>query len=119
MTLGFSLMSLGTALAMIAPAAWFVAAGLAVSGVGFGMFTPLAQDYSARAAGALYRGITVLTWVTVVRVAQVVGPPTGSYLSDAVNARLTFGLAAIGMAVLALSWRPIRAFVHRRNGGDQ
>jgi len=119
MTLGFVLMSLGTGLAMVAPAPWFVALGLAVSGVGFGMFTPLAQDYSARAAGALYRGITVLTWVTVVRVAQVVGPPTGSFLSEAVSARLTFGLAAVGMAVLAGSWRPIRKYVHRRDVGGR
>lgn len=116
MTLGFALMGLGATLAMVAPAAWFVAVGLVVSGLGFGVFIPLAQDYSARAAGALYRGITVLTWVTVVRIAQVVGPPSGSYISEVFSPRLTFGLAAVGLAVLALSWRPIRGFVHRSQG---
>ncbi len=93
---------------VFAPAAWVVGIGLAIAGVGFGLFVPLAQEYSARAGSNLYRGVTILTWVTVVRVSQVFGPPAGSFLSDATGARVTFAIAALGMAVLAVVWRPLR-----------
>lgn len=113
-TSGFALMSAGTAVAMVAPGPWVVAAGLALAGVGFGMYVPLAQEYAARVGTAVYRGVTVLTWVTVVRIAQMTGPPVGSFLADTVGPRFTFGLAAVGLAILAVAWGPLRSAIKRR-----
>jgi ACDE family multidrug resistance protein len=105
---GFVLTSLGMAVAALAPGPWAVAVGLGLTGVGFGLFVPLAQDRAATAGGTLFRGLTVLTWVTIVRSAQVVGPPTASFFNEAIGARPTFGIAAAVMAVAAATWRPAR-----------
>lgn len=113
-TTSFSLMSLGTAIVVVAPEAWAVATGLAVAGVGFGLWVPLAQEYTARAGSTLYRGVTILTWVTVVRVSQVFGPPAGSFLSDAAGARVTFAVATLGMALMAATWQPLRRRFNRQ-----
>jgi MFS family permease len=105
---GFVLTALGMAGAALAPAPWAVAVGLGLTGVGFGLFVPLAQDRAATMGGALFRGLTVLIWVTIVRSAQVVGPPTASFFNEAIGARPTFGIAAGVMAVAAVTWRPAR-----------
>lgn len=108
LTFAFWMMAIGAAFAGLAPNAWSVAGGLAFAGLGFGLFIPQAQSYAATAAGDQYRGVTVLIWVTIVRTAQVIGPPTGSVISDRVGGRVVFLLAAAGMATLAASWRPVR-----------
>jgi ACDE family multidrug resistance protein len=105
---GFVLTALGMAAAALAPDPWAVAVGLGLTGVGFGLFVPLAQDRAATMGGTLYRGLTVLTWVTIVRSAQVVGPPTASFFNEAIGARPTFGIAAAVMAAAALTWQPAR-----------
>ena len=108
LTWAFSLMSVGTAIAAAAPAPWAVALGLTVAGTGFGLFVPLAQAFASEVGGTLHRGLTVLTWVTVVRVAQVVGPPVGSFVTDGAGPRVAFTAAAAAMAGLALLWQPMR-----------
>lgn len=105
---GFILTALGMAVAALAPNPWIVALGLGLTGVGFGLFVPLAQDRAATAGGTLFRGLTVLTWVTIVRSAQVVGPPTASFFNEAIGARPTFGIAAAVMALGAVAWQPAR-----------
>jgi ACDE family multidrug resistance protein len=105
---GFVLTALGMGVAALAPEPWAVAVGLGLTGVGFGLFVPLAQDRAATVGGTLFRGLTVLTWVTIVRSAQVVGPPTASFFNEAIGARPTFGIAAVVMAVAAATWRPAR-----------
>ncbi len=112
--LALSLMAIGAAVTAVAPAWWFVSIGLGLSGVGFGLFVPLAQDRAATMGGALYRGLTVLTWVTFVRIAQVIGPPAGSSMAEALGARVTFGIAAAGMGLAALAWRPVRRWATGR-----
>ena len=112
-TIGFGLMAVGTAVVAVAPQVWLVPTGLAVAGVGFGLFVPLAQSYAATAAGPIYRGVTVLTWVTVVRIAQVVGPPGGSMIADNVGTRVGFAAASVAMVVLAVTWRPVRRLLKR------
>lgn len=114
--LSLTLMAVGAAVTAVAPDWWFVSIGLGLGGVGFGLFVPLAQDRAASVGGALYRGLTVLTWVTFVRVAQVVGPPMGSSMSESVGPRATFAIAAGGMALAALTWRPLRTWANRRLG---
>ncbi len=114
MTTAFSLMAAGTAIAATAPAAWAVGAGLAVTGLGFGLYVPVAQSFAAEVGTDLYRGVTVLTWVTVVRVAQVVGPPTGSFIADGPGPRVAFGVAAFGMALVAATWVRVRRVFNRR-----
>jgi len=109
LTLAFWLMALGTAVAGLAPEAWVVAAGLGLAGIGFGLFVPQVQSFAASAGGDRYRGVTVLMWVTVVRSAQVLGPPTSSLLSDRIGTRAVFLIAAAGVALIAISWRPIRS----------
>ncbi len=96
------------AVAALAPNAWTVGVGLGLTGVGFGLFVPLAQDRAATVGGTLFRGLTVLTWVTIVRSAQVVGPPTASFFNQAIGARPTFGIAAAVMALAAVTWQPAR-----------
>lgn len=112
-SLGFSLMAVGMGVTALAPAWWMVSVGLGVSGFGFGLFVPLAQDRVATIGGVLYRGLTVLTWVTFVRVAQVFGPPAGSFMSERLGPRATFALAAGAMLVFGLAWRPVRSLVGR------
>lgn len=109
LTLAFWMMALGAGLAGLAPSAWAVAGGLAVAGLGFGLFVPQAQSYAASSAGDRFRGVTVLVWVTIVRTAQVIGPPTGSNIADSIGGRAAFLVAAGGMALLAASWRPVRS----------
>lgn len=105
----FALMAAGSAITAVAPGWPVVALGLGVSGLGFGLFVPLAQDRAASIGGAVYRGLTVLTWVTFVRSAQVVGPPIGSAMAEGLGPRVTFAAGAVGMAVIALAWRPLRS----------
>lgn len=107
-SMAFWSMALGAAITALAPGWWAVALGLGLGGVGFGLFVPLAQDRAATMGGTMYRGLTVLTWVTFVRIAQVVGPPTGSLTAQAFGPRFTFGLAAVAVTVGCLIWRPIR-----------
>lgn len=113
LTISFSLMAIGTTVAGTAPSQWVVAGGLAVAGVGFGLFVPMAQSFAAAVGGDAYRGVTVLLWVTIVRVAQVIGPPTGSNIADGLGARPVYLAAAAGMAVIAISWHPLRTRMHR------
>jgi MFS family permease len=113
LTIAFGLMAVGTTIAGTAPTQWIVAAGLAVAGVGFGLYIPMAQSFAAAVGGDVYRGVTVLVWVTIVRVAQVIGPPTGSNIADGIGPRPVYLAAAIGMALIAISWHPLR---QRLNG---
>jgi len=112
MTAAFALMSVGTAIGAAAAGEWGVFAGLLIAGVGFGLFVPVAQSFAALVGGDRFRGVSVLMWVAVLRVAQVVGPPSGSFLADGTDPRVAYWAAAIGMAVIAVAWRPVRRFVH-------
>ena len=104
----FTFMAIGAGVTALAPGWWAVSAGLGIAGLGFGLYVPLAQDRAATVGGPLYRGLSVLIWVTFVRVAQVIGPPTGSALADGIGPRWTYALAAAGMAAVAIAWRPVR-----------
>jgi MFS family permease len=110
----FTLMGLGMAVTAVAPDWWVVPLGLAVSGLGFGLFVPQAQEKAATLSDPLYRGLTVLTWVTFVRFAQVIGPPSGSWAAETVGPRITFAIAGLVMLLAAVLWRPIRARFKRR-----
>ncbi len=109
-SLSLAAMAVGALITAAAPSWWVVAIGLGVSGIGFGLFVPLAQERAAEVGGAVYRGLTVLMWVTVVRVAQVIGPPMGASMSEGIGPRATFATAGIGMAVALLTWQPIRRY---------
>jgi MFS family permease len=104
----FWLMTVGAAVAGLAPTVWVLAAGLTVAGAGFGVFTPQAQSYAADVGGTEHRGLTVLLWVTVVRSAQFLGPPVGSVMSERTGPRSVFLAASAGIAILAATWRPLR-----------
>jgi ACDE family multidrug resistance protein len=108
LTAGFWLMSIGSFVGAAAPEAWVVGVGLGIAGLGFGLITPVTQTYVASAAGDQFRGLTVLMWVTMVRTAQVLGPPTGSLLAANTGSRSVFFGAAVGMAILAIAWQSAR-----------
>jgi MFS family permease len=114
MTTAFALMAVGTGFAASATAPWMVLIGLMVAGIGFGLYVPVAQSFAAEVGTDRYRGISVLIWVTVIRVAQVGGPPVGSFLADGAGPRVAFWAASIGMAAITLAWRPLRRAVHDR-----
>jgi len=113
----FSLMALGMAVTALAPEWWVVAIGLAVSGLGFGLFVPQAQEKVATLNDPIFRGLTVLTWVTFVRFAQVVGPPAGSWSAENLSPRITFAIAGFVMLFAALFWKPIRRYASTRASG--
>lgn len=117
-SLSLAAMSGGALVTALAPTWWVVAIGLGISGIGFGLFVPLAQERAAEVGGAVYRGLTVLMWVTVVRVAQVIGPPMGASMSDGIGPRATFAIAGVGMAIALVTWRPIRRFAAGRESRD-
>lgn len=114
MSLAFALMALGMLITAGSPSWWLVSSGLAVAGVGFGLFVPQAQDRSATVGGQIYRGLTVLTWVTFVRIAQVIGPPVGSWSAEALGPRVTFALTGGVMLAAAVIWLPVRRRLTRR-----
>lgn len=114
LTMAFALMAVGSVVAGLAPSALVVSGGLAITGLGFGMFMPLAQSFVASASTVLYRGVAVLVWVTVVRIAQTIGPQFGAQLADGENYRLSYFIAAGVMGLLAVAWVPMRlAFTAR------
>jgi len=110
----FALMAAGMAVIGIAPGWWVVPIGLALAGVGFGLFVPQAQTKAATLGGPVYRGLTVLTWVTFVRFAQVIGPPGGSWSAESLGPRITFAVSAVVMLLAAVLWQPIREWANRR-----
>jgi predicted MFS family arabinose efflux permease len=110
-------MALGMAVTALAPEWWVVAIGLAVSGLGFGLFVPQAQEKVATLNDPIFRGLTVLTWVTFVRFAQVVGPPAGSWSAENLGPRITFAIAGFVMLFAALFWKPIRRYASTRASG--
>lgn len=112
-TIAFSAMAAGSAVAALATAPWHVAVGLGLAGLGFGLFVPVAQSFASLVGTDQYRGLTVLMWVTVVRVAQVVGPQVGSRMTDGAGPRWAFGVAAGAMAVIAVGWIPLRSRINR------
>lgn len=114
MTAAFGLMAVGAGFGASATAPWMVFAGLTVAGTGFGLYVPVAQSFAAEVGTDRYRGISVLIWVTVIRVAQVIGPPVGSLLADGAGPRVAFWVASLGMAAITLVWRPLRRAMHHR-----
>lgn len=110
----FTLMSLGMLSVALAPEWWFVSLGLGIAGAGFGLYTPQAQERAASMGGAAYRGLTVLTWVTSVRFAQVIGPPLGSWVGESLGPRPTFLIAGAVMLAAAMLWLPVRRLAARR-----
>ena len=107
-TSSFVLMALGAAVTAPALSAVTVAVGLTICGFGFGGFIPQAQAYAATAGGATHRGLTVLIWVTIIRLSQVTGPPAGSLLYDAAGAGVPFWSAAAACGAMAVAWIPLR-----------
>ena len=110
-TTAFALMAVGSAITAVATSAVSVAAGLAVCGFGFGAFVPQAQAYAATVGGQHYRGLTVLVWVTIIRLSQVAGPPAGSMIYDAAGPTVPFWSAAAITGVLTVAWIPVRRAV--------
>lgn len=108
-SMSLGLMAVGALLTAAAPAWWFVALGLGIAGVGFGLWVPIAQEHTAEVGGEAYRGLTVLMWVTFVRIAQVIGPPMGASMSESIGPRTTFAVAGVGMGLAMFLWRPIRS----------
>lgn len=117
-TAAFALMAVGSAVTALAASAASVAAGLAVCGFGFGAFVPQAQAYAATVGGHHYRGLTVLIWVTVIRLSQVAGPPAGSMIYDAAGPTVPFWSAAAITGALTLAWIPLRRAVASKPSGD-
>ncbi|MDH3397595.1 MAG: MFS transporter [Acidimicrobiia bacterium] len=113
-TLGFFMMALGLTLISTTSSVAQTALGLVVAGSGFGTFMSLGQVFAAGAASAAYRGLAVSMLVATIRLAQTVGPPAASLATDRISSRSAFiGTAAL-VALLALTWRPVRASVAKR-----
>lgn len=116
-TLGFSLMTLGTATIALTHSVGQTALGLALTGVGFGTFTSLGQDFAAGAASAAFRGLAVSMMVSTIRLAQTFSPPAASLITDRVSPRATFLAATVLVALFAVTWRPLRSMVSLRKAG--
>jgi MFS family permease len=114
-TLGFSLMTAGLFLISTTQSIVQIALGLTLTGIGFGTFTSLGQEFAAGAASAAFRGLAVSMMVATIRVAQTLSPPAASLVTDRISARATFIGAAGLVALLTLTWRPLRSVA----GGDR
>ncbi len=111
MSAGIWSMSIGLALVFVAGSPVWVALGLAVSGAGFGLVYTLAQRDAIASVSLAYRGLVFLTLVTGIRVAQMVGPPASSLVTDVIGPRSSFLITAIVTALAAITWRPLRRWV--------
>ncbi len=113
MSVGIWLMSIGLALVFAAGSPAVVAAGLGASGAGFGLVYTLAQRDAIASVSLAYRGLVFLTLVTGVRIAQMVGPPAASLVTDVVGPRSSFLITALITALAAVTWRPLRRWLRR------
>jgi MFS family permease len=93
---------------------WQVGVGLAMLGASTGAIFPLLQEYSASAGPAEYRGVLVGTWVSANRLGQTTGPAVGTAVADGLGERQAYGIAAVLMATVAATWRPLRRAAGRR-----
>lgn len=113
-TLGFSLMALGMVLVSTTSSIAQTVLGLAVAGSGFGTFMSMTHVFAAGAASAAYRGLAVSMMVSTIRVAQTVGPPTASLATDRISSRSAFVGAAVLVALVSVTWRPLRVLITKR-----
>jgi MFS family permease len=113
-TIGFGTMALGLTLISTTSSVAQIALGLAVTGAGFGTFMSLGQVFAASAASAAFRGLAVSMLVTTIRIAQTVGPPAASLATDQISSRSSFIGAAALVALLAVTWRPLRTSMANR-----
>jgi MFS family permease len=107
------LMSVGQFIILLAGFPAMVSVGLAITGAGFGLVLTVAQKDALSSCSPAYRGLIVLTWVAGVRIAQVVGPPVGSYVTATVGIRSAFVITMTLTAVAAIAWGPLRRWLQR------
>lgn len=113
MSVGIWLMAVGLALVFVSGSLSLVAVGMALSGAGFGLVYTLAQRDAIASVSLAYRGLVFLTLVTGVRIAQMVGPPAASLVTDVIGPRSSFLIAALITALAAVSWRPLRGRIRK------
>jgi ACDE family multidrug resistance protein len=113
-TLGFSLMTFGLLVASASQSVFQVSLGLAFTGIGFGTFTSMGQVFAAGAASAAFRGLAVSMMVATIRIAQTIGPPAASLATDQISSRSSFIGTGLLVALLTVTWRPLRALVAKR-----
>ncbi len=113
-TLGFAMMTVGMVVTATTPSVGRTALGLAVTGLGFGTFTSLGQDFAAGAASGAFRGLAVSLMVATIRLAQTISPPVASLVTDRVSSRSAFIGSALLVGLITVSWRPLRARLIRR-----
>ncbi len=113
LTTSFVFMVVGFTIIGSAPSLLVLPIGLIVLGSATGSIFPLLQDYTASAGPARYRGILVGTWVSANRVGQFAGPAGGTATADAFGERSAYFTGAVLMAVIALTWSPMRRLARR------
>jgi MFS family permease len=117
LTTAFGFMTVGFLVIAASPSLWVLPLGLIVLGLGSGSIFPLLQDYSASAGPAQYRGMLVGTWVSANRVGQFVGPSSGTAFAEAIGDRRAYLAGAGLMALIAITWRPLRVLGKRLSHG--
>ncbi len=113
MSVGIWLMAIGLAVGFVGGSPGSVALGLAVSGAGFGLVYTLAQREAIASVSLAYRGLVFLTLVTGIRIAQMVGPPAASLVTDVMGPRSSLLITALITALAAVTWRPLRRRVNK------
>jgi MFS family permease len=115
-SLGFAAIGGGFVVLALAPGLPFVAAGLAITGLGAGLAFPMLQDFVASAVPGAYRGAAVGAFVMAVRIGQSFGPVVGSVMAETPGSRTAYALAGIATALILFGWQPIRAAAKRAEG---
>lgn len=105
---GIWLMSIGLFTVLIARFPAMISLGLALAGAGFGLVITLAQRQAIASCSPAYRGVVVLTWVAGVRLAQVAGPPSVSFVAGVIGPRSAFLITFVITTLAAVGWRPVR-----------
>jgi ACDE family multidrug resistance protein len=112
-TLGLLALGIGMGVAAAAAGPAMVAGGLALAGVGFGLFVTLAQTYVSSVGTGEQRGLAAGVWLSINRLAQAAAPPLGTAMSHRTGARAVLFAGSGAVVVAGATWRWLRAELNR------
>lgn len=118
LTGAFTGVAAGFAAIAVAPSLLVVGPALVLLGFGIGVVFPAIQNFVASAVPDHERGAAVGTWISSIRMGQAIGPILATSTLVALGDRVAYGVVAAIVLVLAVAWRPLRAYARTQSGED-
>lgn len=118
LTGAFTGVAAGFAAIAVAPSLLVVGPALVLLGFGIGVIFPAIQNFVASAVPDQERGAAVGTWISSIRMGQAIGPILATSTLVALGDRVAYGVVAAIVLVLAVAWRPLRAYARTQSGED-